>query len=116
MIVQDPKVAGGRRASSTTFKDDSDGSSMSVYLESALHALRLEARDVLDGKVAGWAVAAIPVAVLIAEEQQVVREPVTETTNPHRCDLAHALVNGAKSPKARLERISTSSPLVYFST
>jgi hypothetical protein len=51
MVVADPKVQGGKRASSAVFKDDRDGSSMSVYLDSAVRALGLEARDVLHAKV-----------------------------------------------------------------
>ncbi len=86
MIVSDPKVQGGKRASSKVSKDDRDGSPMSVYLDSAVRALGLEARDVLHGRSAGWAVAAVPVAVLIAEEQRVVRDPVFDSTIPHPCD------------------------------
>ena len=115
MVVADPKVQGGKRASSAVFKDDRDGSSMSVYLDSAVRALGLETRDVLHGKSSGWAVAAIPVAVLVAEEQRVVRDPVFDSVIPHPCDLAHALVEGAKKERARLERISRKSPLVYVS-
>lgn len=113
MVVTDPKMPGGRRASSAAFQDDNDGSSMSTYLESVVSHLHIGADSVVYGKPTGWAVASIPVVTLIAENQRVVRDPIVGSPDPHPCDPAHALVHGVKDPKGRRERISRASPLVY---
>lgn len=107
-------MVGGRRASSSAFTDDPNGSSMSVYLDSVMEDLHLAVDAVVYGKGSGWAVAAVPVGVLIAEEQQVVRDPVLDPLAPHPCDPAHGLVHGQKKPKSRRERIARQSPLVFI--
>lgn len=86
---------------------------MSVYLDSAVQDLHLAVDAVVHGKGSGWAVAAAPVGVLVAEEQRVVRDPVVNPHEPHPCDPAHALVHGQKKPKGRRERIARQSPLAY---
>lgn len=114
LVVSDPKADGGQRASSAAFTDDADGSPMSVYLRSVVEELGLGAADVTDGKPAGWAVAAAPVRVLLAEEQAVEHDPVTGAALPHPCDPAHAVVRGDKKLKSRRERIARASPLVHL--
>lgn len=74
LVIDDPKAAGGRRASSSAFSDDPDGSSMSVYLKSVVEELGHTVDAVVHAKGSGWAVAAAPVGVLVAEEQKVVRD------------------------------------------
>ncbi len=113
-VVEDPKAPGGQRASSAAFEDDSDGSSMSVYLKSITVAIGLTDASVVHGKESRWAVAAIPVQTLIDEEQVVEPNPIVEPLLPHPCDPAHALVHGEKNPKGRRERISKASPLVHI--
>lgn len=114
LVISDQKVPGGRRASSSAFKDDPDGSPMSVYLQSVVDELQLPVAAVVHGKGAGWAVAAAPVQVLVEEEQRVVRDPVIDPAASHPCDPAHALVYGEKTPKSRRERIARRSPLVFI--
>lgn len=87
---------------------------MSAYLQSAVAVLGLSEVDVVSGKARAWGVAAIPVQLLIDEEQRVVPDPIAGALNPHPCDPAHALVHGDKAAKKRRERISRSSPLVYI--
>lgn len=87
---------------------------MSVYLNSVVQELQLPIDAVVHGKGSGWAVAAVPVGVLIAEEQRVVRDPVVNLHEPHPCDPAHALVHGQKKPKSRRERIARQSPLMFI--
>jgi hypothetical protein len=106
-------VPTGRRASSAAFADDSDGSSMSVYLFEIVHGLGLKESDAVHGKPSGWAVASIPFKVLDDEEQVVEPDPIVDSPEPHPCDPAHALVHGDKRPKARRERIAKQSPLVH---
>jgi hypothetical protein len=113
-VVKDPKAPGGQRASAAAFEDDSDGSSMSAYLKSIVDRLGLTDAHVVQGKEAGWAVASIPVATLIAEQQVVEPDPIVDAPEPHPCDPAHALVHGAKSPKGRRDHISKASPLVHI--
>jgi hypothetical protein len=113
LVVTDPKVPGGRRASSAAFSDDPDGSSMSVYMESIVGRLGLSEIDVVYGKPARWAVAAIPVQKLVQEEQRVEHDPIADSATPHPCDPAHGLVHGDKSQKRRRERIAAASPLIY---
>jgi hypothetical protein len=112
-VVGDPKAPAGYRASSAAFDDDDDGSSMSVYLQSIVFGLKLTEESVVYGKTSKWAVAAIPVETLIKEDQAIRPDPVGGSTTPHPCDPAHALVDGEKKPKARRNRISAASPLVY---
>lgn len=113
-VVRDPKVPGGKRASAAAFEDDSDGSSMSVYLKSLVLNLGRTEMDVVDGKPSGWATAAIPVQLLLTEEQRVEPKPEINSLNPHPCDAAHALVHGDKKQKSRRDRISRGSPLVHI--
>jgi hypothetical protein len=113
-VVRDPKAPGGRRASAAAFEDDSDGSPMSAYLKSIVIELGLTDADVVHGKETGWAVASIPVGVLIDEEQIVEPDPISDPPEPHPCDPAHALVHGVKTPKGRRDRISKASPLVHI--
>ncbi len=113
-LVKDPKVVGGWRASSAAFEDDSDGASMSVYLRSIVLDIGLTDKDVVAGKETKWAVAAIPIQVLVEEEQVVEPDPIVNALVSHPCDPAHALVNGVKKPKTRRERISKASPLVFI--
>jgi hypothetical protein len=114
LVVRDPKVPGGKRASAAAFADDSDGSSMSVYLNSLVINLGLTEVDVVYGKSSGWAVAAIPNKTLFDEEQVIEHKPEINPLNPHPCDTAHALVHGDKREKARRNRISLASPLVHI--
>jgi len=114
LVVNDPKVPGGRRASSAAFGDDPDGSSMSVYIRSIVFELGLTEADVIHGKQAGWAVAAIPNQTLIDEEQLIRHKPEVDSLNPHPCDPAHALVHGNKGQKARRDRIARSAPLIHI--
>jgi len=113
-LVKDPKAPGGIRASAAAFTDETDGSSMSGYLNSLVLDLGRTAQDVVHGKSANWGVAAIPVEALIAEEQVVALDPITNPQVPHPCDLAHVEVHGVKEPKGRRDRISRASPLVYI--
>lgn len=87
---------------------------MSVYLRSIVERLGLGPAAVTDGKPAGWAVAAVPVRVLLAEEQAVEHDPVAGGVPPHPCDPAHAVVRGNKKSKSRRERIARASPLVHL--
>jgi hypothetical protein len=112
-VVRDPKSPDGHRASAAAFVDDSDGSSMSVYLKSIVFDLGLTEASVVDGKPAGWTVAAVPVQTLTDEQQVVVHEPVVGAAEPHPCDPAHCVVDGDKQPKARRDRIAKLSPLVH---
>jgi hypothetical protein len=112
-VVRDPKAPEGRRASSAAFEDDRDGSSMSVYLRSIVYNLGLAEENVVEAKATGWAVSAIPVHVLAAEEQTLEPNPVTDAEEPHPCDPAHALVHGDKRSKARRDRIAKLSPLIH---
>lgn len=86
---------------------------MSVYLRSAVVALGLTDASVVHDKGSGWAVAAIPVQLLIEERQVIARAPDDEAAVPHPCAPAHALVHGDKKPKKRREHIAAASPLVY---
>jgi hypothetical protein len=113
-VVPDPKAPGGLRASAAAFEDDSDGSSMSVCLRSVTVAIGLTDASVVHGKESRWAVAAIPVQILINEEQVVEPNPIVDPPTPHPCDPAHALVHGEKRPKGRRDRISKASPLVHI--
>jgi hypothetical protein len=113
-VVRDPKVPGGRRASAAAFTDDSDGSSMSVYLESIVLDLGLSGVDVVYGKPSSWAVAAIPVQALLDEEQSVVPDPINGAADPHPCDPAHAVVDGDKKEKKRRDRVARAAPLVHI--
>jgi len=114
LVIADPKAALGFRASSAAFLDDGDGSAMSAYLASVMSQVGLGLESVVYGKPSGWAVAAIPVATLRQEEQEVIRDPIVDSPSPHPCDPAHALIVGEKKPKGRRERISQASPLVYL--
>lgn len=116
LVVSDPKVDGGRRASSAAFDDDADGSPMSVYLRSIVEELGLGPDAVTHGKPAGWAVAAAAVQLLLDEAQVVEHDPVTGGTPPHPCDPAHAAVRGEKKPKSRRERIARAALLVHLVT
>jgi hypothetical protein len=87
---------------------------MSVYLRSITVAIGLNDASVVHGKESRWAVAAIPVQILIDEEQAVEPDPVVDAPVPHPCDPAHALVHGEKKPKGRRDRISKASPLVHI--
>ncbi len=116
LVVSDPKVPGGRRASAAAFTDDSDGSPMSAYLQSVVDCIGLTKEHVVHEKEPGWAVAAIPVETLMAEEQNIERDPITAPPEPHPCDPAHALVRGNKNPKGRRDRIAQVSPLVHIVT
>lgn len=113
-LVRDPKVPGGSRASAAAFDDDSDGSSMSVYLQSIVLRIGLKEADVVYGKSSNWAVAAIPVQTLLDEEQRVVPDPITGAPQPHPCDPAHAVVDGDKHEKKRRDRISRAAPLIHI--
>jgi len=113
-VVFDPKVEGGRRASSAAFDDDADGSPMSVYLRSIVEELGLGPDAVTHGKPAGWAVAAVAVQLLLDEEQVVEHDPITGGASPHPCDPAHAVVWGEKKPKSRRERIARAALLVHL--
>ncbi len=112
-IVSDPKAHNGKRASSAAFKDDKDGSSMSVYVRAIINSLNLADSDVLTGKGKDWAIAAPGVKLLNEEEQLVKLDPLTNGSPPHPGDLAHALVVGNKESKARRERIAQQSPLIF---
>lgn len=87
---------------------------MSVYLRSIVDELGLGADAVTDGKPAGWAVAAIPVRVLLTEEQIVEHDPVSAGDPPHPCDRAHAVVRGDKKQKSRRERIARAARLIHI--
>lgn len=113
-VVKDPKAPGGQRASSAAFNDDSDGSSMSVYMQSIVFKEGLTVGDVVYGKPSRWAVAAAPVEKLIDEDQRIELDPIRDSPVPHPCDPAHALVHGDKSEKKRRERIATALPLVHI--
>jgi hypothetical protein len=112
-VVRDPKAPGGRRASAAAFEDDSDGSSMSVYLRSLVFQLGLTEVDVVYGRPSGWAVAAIPVQTLLDEQQRIEPNPIVGSINPHPCDPAHALVHGDKAEKKRRDRIARVSALAH---
>lgn len=114
LVTFDPKADGGRQASSAASDNDADGSPVSVYLRSIVEELGLGADAVTDGKPAGWAVAAIPVRVLLAEQQVVEHDPVSGGDPPHPCDRAHAVVRGEKKQKSRRERIARAAPLVHL--
>jgi hypothetical protein len=112
-IVKDTKVPNGIRPSAEAFRDDKNGSSASVYLKSVLDELQLSAKDVADGKGSGWGVSATGVGLLVAENQQVLRDPIERSETPHVCDPAHALVEGDKTEKSRRDRIAAQLPIVY---
>lgn len=114
LVVSDPKVPGGLRASSSAFCDDPDGSPMSVYAMSIVTRLGLDHTAVVYGKESGWGVAQTPVELLAEEEQQVLLDPVVAVEVPHPCDPAHGIVVGDKQPKSRRERIARGSPLVHI--
>jgi hypothetical protein len=113
-VVRDPKAPDGIRASAAAFVDDRDGSSMSVYVRSLVHALDLQDSSVVHGKPSRWGVAAIPVETLEQEAQRLELNPVVDPPVSHLCDPAHALVHGDKQQKARRDRLSRASPLSYI--
>ena len=113
-VVTDEKAPNGKRVSSEAFKDDRDGSSLSVYLASTVYKIGYAVADVVQGKPTDWAVASTLVNTFIEENQTVMGDPIDNGNPPHICDPAHALVVGDKSEKKRRERIAKSSRLVYF--
>jgi hypothetical protein len=91
---------GRYRPSSAAFDDDNEGDPMSVYLNSTMQALGLEAERTLDDQEPGFGVAGVFARVVRDEEQVVCRDP--DPGPPfHICDPAHGLVAGAKSTKRR---------------
>lgn len=112
-VVSDPKVTGGRRPSSSAFKDDADGDSFSAYLHSIMHTMALSPRDVISGRDPGWSVAQTSAGLWAEEEQFVDPDPIPPgSPNPHVCDPAHVKVHGDKTSKLRRERLALGSPLV----
>jgi hypothetical protein len=102
------------RPSAEAFRDDRDGSPLSVYLQSVVDDLGLSAGDVVAGKGIGWGVSATSVDLLNNEEQEVVPDPVVDSEILHPCDAAHAVVVGDKSAKARRNRIAAASRIVFL--
>ena len=113
-IVPDPKATNGRRASSEAFRDDNDGSPMSVYSEPLVISASLSLVAVLHDKPGGWAVAALEVSAFVAEEQRVVLDPIEPPGLPHPCGHAHCVVIGEK-PRQRRGRLAAQAQFVAWS-
>lgn len=81
-----------------TFNDNDDGSPMSVYLRSAVAALGEDEHSLLNG-LTDFFLAGVAAAVVRAQGQRIVRDPLIEPE--HSCGPAHAVVVGTKNGKRR---------------
>lgn len=79
---------------------------MSAYLRSLVAQLGLTDVAVIHGKSTGWAVAAMPVQILLDEDQVIGPDPIIDPEVTHPCDLAHVTVRGNKKSKARQDRFN----------
>lgn len=88
----------GFRPLSQAFDNDAGGGPMSVYLESELRRVGLDAHAVLIGFPPGWGVAMLPAGAARKHSQIVARDPLNVGSS---IDLAHAVVVGSKNGRRR---------------